>query len=231
MAIELMRDLPVDEDPELVLRVLRKTLTSTGVSLPEVIEASFAREKTLTESIAADRAGVERFEQEIASLRQKISGTEGVLAETRRVREHFEDALESETALVPFTSEMINEMMEAPDRLTPITGLAAVVAKPPVPPPPPIPKLVEPRPPPPLPSASKRPPPPEKPDPPKSQRADAPKPDAPKADAPKDDAPKADAPKDDASKDGPPVEAVAEPSSTVLRPTTPDESEISRGWG
>ena len=100
-AIELMRTLPFDDDPELVLRVVRKTLRSTGVSVEEVIGSAKSRESALTATADGDRAAIEQLEREIAARRENIARVEADLNETRTVRERLEDAIETETRVGP----------------------------------------------------------------------------------------------------------------------------------
>jgi hypothetical protein len=99
-AIELMRTLPLEEDPDLVLRVVRKTLQFTGISLLDLVTAATDREAVLSDSLVATRAQIDRLLAEVATLRDGISGTEADLADTKRVREQLEEALENETVVV-----------------------------------------------------------------------------------------------------------------------------------
>lgn len=96
-AIELMRDLPIDEDPALVLRVVRKTLRSTGVSLEEIVRTATDREVAVIKGIESDRAAIEQLEIQIATRRSNITRLETDLDETRTVRARIEEALETET--------------------------------------------------------------------------------------------------------------------------------------
>jgi hypothetical protein len=96
-AIELMRALPVDDDPSLVLRVVRKTLRSTGVSLEEIVATAQDRENAIVRGIESDRAAIEQLEIQITTRRGNITRLEGDLEETREVRGRIEEALASET--------------------------------------------------------------------------------------------------------------------------------------
>ncbi|MGH7281803.1 MAG: hypothetical protein ACRELY_09795, partial [Polyangiaceae bacterium] len=71
-AIDLMRSLPFDENPELVLRVLRKTLRSTGVSVEQIIEAAKAREHALSSDASEQQAAIAQLEQQIVTRRAAI---------------------------------------------------------------------------------------------------------------------------------------------------------------
>jgi hypothetical protein len=133
MAIELMRTLPFDEDAELVLRVLRKTLRSTGVSVEEVIVSAQNRESALSTSAAKDLAAIEQLEHEIVARRASIARLETELAETRTVRERLEEAIEEETKVVMALPE------DEVERLQADAEAAKQVVPPPIPSFPPMP--------------------------------------------------------------------------------------------
>ena len=105
-AIELMRSLPLDENPELVLRVVRKTLQSTGVSLEQVIASAQTREATLSSSIDDERAAIEQLEREIAMRRSSQESATTRLEETRSARQRLQEALQNETKIGPLPPEM-----------------------------------------------------------------------------------------------------------------------------
>jgi hypothetical protein len=133
-AIALMRKLPLDQEPELVLRVVRKTLQSTGVSLEDVIGGARKREKELAETIAADESAIEKLEREIAERRANIGASTKDLGETRDVRERLQEAAQSESKvgiLVP-PAEIARIQAEADAKRA-----AAPPAPKSVPPPPP----------------------------------------------------------------------------------------------
>jgi hypothetical protein len=96
-AIQLMRTLPLDDEPDLVLRVVRKTLRSTGVSVEQIVVSAQRREESIAASIEADRAAAALLERQVEELRTKIEESSAQLAETRGVRERLEDAIEHET--------------------------------------------------------------------------------------------------------------------------------------
>lgn len=105
-AIDLMRTLPFDENPDLVLRVVRKTLRSIGVSVEDIIDSASLRETALMADAAKHRGVIEQLEQEIAARRTSIEHIERELAETQNVRQRLEDAIENETKVGPMTAEM-----------------------------------------------------------------------------------------------------------------------------
>jgi len=100
-AIELMRKLPLDDDPELVLRIVRKTLRSIGVSIEDVIRSARGRESALAKDIENDRTTIADLERGIAERRANIEKSTAHLAETRKVRESLQDAVASESKVGP----------------------------------------------------------------------------------------------------------------------------------
>lgn len=130
-AIVLMRALPLDDDPDLVLRVVRKTLRSTGVSVEEIIDSAKKREQELVSSNEADRASITRLEGEIAELRSRIDRVTKQLAETTDVRKRLQEAVQSESKIGPLVMPV---GPAAPEPPAPLPLSAA--PKPSAPPPP-----------------------------------------------------------------------------------------------
>jgi hypothetical protein len=112
-AIELMRSLPFDENPELVLRVLRKTLRSTGVSVEQIVEAAKAREHALSSDATEQHAAIEQLEQQIVLRRATIERLGATHHETKSARERLERAIEAETKVVPVPPEVLQMQAEA----------------------------------------------------------------------------------------------------------------------
>lgn len=153
-AIELMRTLPIDENPDLVLRVLRKTLRSTGVEVEEVIKSALNQEDAILGGIATDRAAIELLEQQIGVRKTNITRLEGELEETREVRGRLEEAMRSETKVGPVIPPEVMLQIQAEARKK---DAATSTAKPVAPPVPSVPKRsVPPRVP--LPSSAPKPP-------------------------------------------------------------------------
>jgi translation initiation factor IF-2 len=107
-----MRALPFDENPELVLRVVRKTLRSTGVSVEEIIAAAQSRESVLSANAEKERAAIQQLEQQIATRRMHIESIESELEETSSVRERLEQAIQGETKIRPFPPEVVRLQAE-----------------------------------------------------------------------------------------------------------------------
>lgn len=100
-AIALMKKLPLDDEPELVLRVVRKTLRSTGVSIEQLVESAKKREDELASSVEGDRNAIEQLEREIAERKASIDRKLAQMKETHEVRTRLQEAIESESKVGP----------------------------------------------------------------------------------------------------------------------------------
>jgi DNA repair exonuclease SbcCD ATPase subunit len=85
----LMRSLPVDQNVELVVRVVRSTLESMNVQLPEIIEDAAAKEKELQARMATLNGEIAEFSKQIEGRRQEIARLEEELTETTTVKERL----------------------------------------------------------------------------------------------------------------------------------------------
>lgn len=164
-AIDLMRSLPFDENPELVLRVLRKTLRSTGVSVEQIVQAARSREQALSAEGNAQLQAIEQLEQQIVARRAEIDRLAATLNETKSARERLERAMESETKVAPLPPDVVLAIREEvkaeaaaaaraestrpPPVVAPTHAPSSQVPPPPKSMPPPLPKSVAP----PLPSS------------------------------------------------------------------------------
>jgi hypothetical protein len=100
-AIALMKKLPLDDEPELVLRVVRKTLRSIGISIEELVASAKQREDGLANGIAAEREMIEGLEREIAERKASIDAKLAEMKETHEVRSQLQDAMASESKVGP----------------------------------------------------------------------------------------------------------------------------------
>src|SRR5437762_3240666 len=89
-AIRLMRTLPVEQNVELVVRVVRNTLASTNVRLADIIKDAEAKQRVLSEHLADRHKAIAEFEKEIEARREEIRRLDAELAETTSVREHLQ---------------------------------------------------------------------------------------------------------------------------------------------
>ena len=88
--IQLMRSLPADQNGELVVRVVRATLASLNVRLPEIIEDATRKEKVTRERIADFHAKNAELEKQLQAHRQEIAALEADLKETTEVKERLQ---------------------------------------------------------------------------------------------------------------------------------------------
>ena len=82
----LMRTLPVDQNVELVVRVIRSTLESMNVQLSSIIEDAEDKEKSLKERMATLNGEIAAFAREIEQRRAEIASLETDLDETSTVK-------------------------------------------------------------------------------------------------------------------------------------------------
>ena len=75
-AIKLMRTLPVEENENLVVRVMKTTLESLKVRIGEIIEDAVKRQDVLGKKVADYKAQIASFEREMrpCSLRRPLRG-------------------------------------------------------------------------------------------------------------------------------------------------------------
>jgi hypothetical protein len=85
----LMRSLPVDQNVELVVRVVRNTLESMNVQLPEIIEDAVDKEKTLQSRMETLNGEIAEFTTQIDQRRQEIARLQEELSETTTVKERL----------------------------------------------------------------------------------------------------------------------------------------------
>jgi hypothetical protein len=89
-AIQLMRSLPVDQNVDLVVRVVRATLASLNVRVQDIIEDASRKEKTTQEGIAALHGKVAELEKDLDARRREITALEVELKETTGVKERLQ---------------------------------------------------------------------------------------------------------------------------------------------
>jgi len=94
-AIQLLRGLPVDQNPDLVVRVVRATLASLSVHLSDIIEDASKKQKATQERIASEHGKVGDLEKQLAEHRKEIAALEADLKETTTVKERLQMAEKS----------------------------------------------------------------------------------------------------------------------------------------
>ena len=152
-AIALMRALPMDQDAELILRVVRKTLRSTGVSVDDLVQSAKQRESALSQDIAREHSTIEQLERDIAERKARIERVTEQLGETEGVRRRLEEAIDNESrvgvVIPPHEMELLRAEAApsaSPPAPTPPKPSLPAPVKPSVPPP--LKKPMPPKPPP-----------------------------------------------------------------------------------
>jgi hypothetical protein len=109
-AIALMRALPVDQNVELVVQVMRHTLESLNVRLAGIIDGAVAKEVSLQERMEKLDGEIESLAEQIDVRRQEIGRLTIELKETSKVKERLllaqklEHAEDSPTSISPVPS-------------------------------------------------------------------------------------------------------------------------------
>jgi hypothetical protein len=116
-AIQLMRGLPVDQHPDLVVRVVRATLASLHVRLPDIIDDASKKQKTVQDRIAAVYGQIADLEKQLEAHRKEIAGLEADLKETTAVKERLQMAEKSAATPTPLSAGL-------PGPVTPPFGIA-----------------------------------------------------------------------------------------------------------
>jgi hypothetical protein len=96
-AVQLLRGLPAEQNSELVIRVMRATLASLDVHLPDIIEDASRRQKSTTERIASVHAQTAELERQLEALKREIVALEADLKETTVVKERLQQAEKTAT--------------------------------------------------------------------------------------------------------------------------------------
>ena len=94
--IQLMRTLPLNQNTELILLVIRNTLHSMNVNLKEVIDDGAAKQERLRNDVSTLKNTIADLEAEIAIRKQEVGTLETDLAETTTVRERLEQAAQKD---------------------------------------------------------------------------------------------------------------------------------------
>lgn len=101
-AVQLMRTLPMNQNTDLVLLVIRNTLASMNVDLRHVIHDGETKEGRLRETIAGIKGAMAKLERELDERRAELAAVEADLTETSLVKERLElAAAQPEPIVVP----------------------------------------------------------------------------------------------------------------------------------
>src|SRR4029079_6926454 len=86
------RGLPVDQNPDLVVRVVRATLASLNVHLADIIEDATKKQKATQDRIAGDHTKFAELEKQLGDHRKEIAMLEADLKETTTVKDRLRRA-------------------------------------------------------------------------------------------------------------------------------------------
>jgi hypothetical protein len=100
-AIQLMRSLPTNQNPELVATVIAGTLAALDVNVSDIVEDANARAIELEARIAKVKAKNEELEKEIELGVDEIVKLEASLAEAMSVKERMQRAQDHQAANKP----------------------------------------------------------------------------------------------------------------------------------
>jgi predicted nucleic acid-binding Zn-ribbon protein len=89
-AIQLMRSLPTEQNPELVAMVITSTLESLDMKVSDIIDDARSRQADLEARIGTIKAKNSALEKEIELGVDEIVKLEATLAETLSVKERLE---------------------------------------------------------------------------------------------------------------------------------------------
>jgi hypothetical protein len=85
-AIQLMRALPVDQNVELVVAVIKTTLESLKVRVSDIIDDATRKEKDLESRVSNLKQAIAEFEKEIQQRKDEIARLEADHTETSSVK-------------------------------------------------------------------------------------------------------------------------------------------------
>jgi hypothetical protein len=88
-AIRLMRSLPVEQNAELVVRVVKGTLESMNVRVADIIQDAERKENNIGDRITALKSAIGELEVEIKTRRDEIGRMQADLAETSSVKQRL----------------------------------------------------------------------------------------------------------------------------------------------
>jgi hypothetical protein len=91
-ALDLMRGIPTEGMPErLIVQVIRKTLESVGISIPDVLAAASRRQDEVTNEIVRIQGEIASLHQAIEAKSAQVAYYQEQLGEIGSLRERFED--------------------------------------------------------------------------------------------------------------------------------------------
>jgi hypothetical protein len=90
--IRLLKTIPVDQHPDLVVRVVKTTLESVGVHSSHVIDDALRHEGAINDRIAVLEGEIEGLSSEIHARKEQIAQLRVELSETTYAKERLQSA-------------------------------------------------------------------------------------------------------------------------------------------
>jgi hypothetical protein len=90
--IRLLKTIPVDQHPDLVVRVVKTTLESVGVQSSHVIEDALRHEGAINDRIAVLEGEIDGLTSEIRARKEQIAELRVELSETTYAKERLQSA-------------------------------------------------------------------------------------------------------------------------------------------
>ncbi len=88
--VRLMRGLPLDQNVELVVRVIKSTLETLSIRVPDIIDDASSKQKTIEERRALLEGEISELSKQIDSRRQEIERLQAELTEMTTAKERLQ---------------------------------------------------------------------------------------------------------------------------------------------
>jgi len=99
--ILLMKTIPIDHHPDLVVQVVKSTLESVGVHVSDIIDDALRHEGAMRDRVSGVESEIDGFMREIESRRELIAQIEEDIAHLVQARQTREGAAKSGFAPAP----------------------------------------------------------------------------------------------------------------------------------
>jgi hypothetical protein len=101
-AVQLMRTLPLEQQPDLVVQVVKNTLASMNVNLKDILRDGAVKREAISTKVTGLKASISELEEQIRLKNVQVEAAEAELFELDRVIERLEGAVgEHEPTIVP----------------------------------------------------------------------------------------------------------------------------------
>jgi hypothetical protein len=99
--IQLMKSIPIDHQPDLVVQVVKSTLKSVGVHVPDIIEDAMRHEGQLKDRIAGVEGEIQALSEEIDRRKELIVQLQADMADLTYAKERWQDATSTASSPPP----------------------------------------------------------------------------------------------------------------------------------